>query len=156
MPCNEAFADLPRGVDPTENDRIHNRAEEYFSEQVPGEVLITVHLLGAVNRPGVYHVPRSTDVVHLISLAGGTRPDADLSHASIKRRSKASEEVIQCNLKEYAGTPGVYPPTLLAGDMVLVYAKDPFIAPDTLAVLSVVTTLFSIAVSATLVFKALK
>lgn len=155
MPFNQAFAERMPEIQKIESERVHNRAEEYFSEEIPGELLISIHLIGAVNRSGVYHVPRNTDVIHLISLAGGTRADANLERITIKRRNKAVEEVIECDLKETAEEPGKYAPVLQAGDMVLVYAKEPFIDPNTVAALSLITTILSIAVSATVIIRSI-
>lgn len=37
---------------------------------------ITVHLVGAVNKPGVYHLPEGARVYELLELAGGFSPEA--------------------------------------------------------------------------------
>lgn len=155
LPFHAARAD--KNQEPlNEVERSYNRAGEFFSEEVPGEVLISVHLIGAVSHPGVYHVPRNTDLVHLISLAGGTRDDANLQRISIKRTNKAAEEVIEANLRELASEPGKRPPLLQAGDLVLVYVKDPLVDQSTVTFISLVTSLLSILVSATLLIRATK
>jgi competence protein ComEA len=40
-------------------------------------VEITVHLIGAVNKPGIYHLPEGSRVYELLELAGGVSPEAD-------------------------------------------------------------------------------
>jgi competence protein ComEA len=53
---------------------------ESFSEEetVKNEPeLITVHLVGAVNYPGVYHLPAGSRVYELLDLCGGFAPEAD-------------------------------------------------------------------------------
>ena len=54
------------------------RAAEYIFRSAPKEALIGVQLLGAVKNPGVYYIPPTTDLLKLLSLAGG-EADADLS-----------------------------------------------------------------------------
>src|SRR4051812_38256259 len=61
---------------------------EYVSGNFPGAVLIPINLWGAVGKPGIHHVPTRTDLVTLISLAGGPTGDASLGDVSIKRRSQ--------------------------------------------------------------------
>lgn len=135
--------------------RLMTRAEEFFSEEVAGETLISVHLLGAVARAGVYHVPRNTDIVHLVSLAGGTRAEADLSEVSIKRRNKAKEEVIGVNLEELTEEPGNHPPVLQTGDIVLIKAKQPIFERDTVTAIAVLTSLISVLASVVVLIRSL-
>ena len=49
-----------------------------------------VNLWGDVLKPGRYEVPITTDLVQLISLAGGPTRDANLSEVQISRFSKSS------------------------------------------------------------------
>ncbi len=134
---------------------MYKRADEYFSEEVPGETLITVQLIGSVPRAGVYHVPRNTDVVKLLSLAGGTREEANLRKILIKRRNQAKEEVHEIDVEAIAEKANVQSPLLQTGDMVLVYAKEPLVTQDTISFLTVLTTILSIVTSTILLTKSL-
>lgn len=40
-------------------------------------VLISVHLVGAVNKPGVYHLPEGSRVYELLEMGGGFTEEAD-------------------------------------------------------------------------------
>ena len=42
-----------------------SRGAEYVSGNQPGTVLMRVNLWGAVNRPGIHHIPIKTDLMSL-------------------------------------------------------------------------------------------
>ena len=46
-------------------------------EPISDPVEITVHLIGAVNKPGIYHLPEGSRVYELLELAGGVSLEAD-------------------------------------------------------------------------------
>jgi len=62
----------------------------YYYIAKPGELTMQVNLWGDVLKPGRYEVPITTDLVQLISLAGGPTRDANLSEVQISRFSKSS------------------------------------------------------------------
>ena len=51
----------------------------------PGEVTMLINIWGAVRNPGRYEVPTSTNLVHLLSYAGGPTPDAELDEVRVTR-----------------------------------------------------------------------
>jgi hypothetical protein len=57
----------------------------YYFISKPGEITMSVNLWGYVRSPGRYEVPISTDLVQLISYAGGPLVDADLASVKISR-----------------------------------------------------------------------
>ncbi len=58
----------------------------------PGQKLqIVVHIWGEVNRPGQYLVPDGTNVLELISLAGGPTEFSKLSNVKLTRESIVSK-----------------------------------------------------------------
>jgi hypothetical protein len=57
----------------------------YYYLSKPGEISIQVNLWGFVRNPGRYEVPISTDLVQLISFAGGPQQEADISSVKITR-----------------------------------------------------------------------
>lgn len=59
----------------------------------PEPELITVHVVGAVNRPGVYHLAAGSRVHHLLDLAGGPAGDADLEAVNLARPLSDGEQV---------------------------------------------------------------
>lgn len=65
------------------------------------EVLIEVQIWGQVNKPGRYRVPVTTDVVGLISYAGGPTEDAALSRVKLVRGSYGTGQTIKVNVSRY-------------------------------------------------------
>jgi competence protein ComEA len=57
----------------------------------PGPV--TVHVAGAVHRPGLVELPPGSRVGHAIEAAGGVRPDADLATVNLARLLTDGEQV---------------------------------------------------------------
>lgn len=57
----------------------------YYYVSKPGELTMQVNVWGFVHRPGRYEVSNTTDVVQLISFAGGPLPDADMDDVRISR-----------------------------------------------------------------------
>jgi hypothetical protein len=65
-------------------------ANFFFAE--PNELTIKVSVLGAVTRPGRYEISRKIDLLNVLSLAGGTMPDADLEDVRIIRTFRQEGE----------------------------------------------------------------
>jgi hypothetical protein len=57
----------------------------YYYISKPGEITMPINVWGSVGNPGRYEVPISTDIVQLLSFAGGPRPDALLSAVKVSR-----------------------------------------------------------------------
>lgn len=57
----------------------------YYFISKPGEITMSINLWGYVRNPGRYEVPISTDIVQLLSYAGGPLADADLAAVKISR-----------------------------------------------------------------------
>jgi hypothetical protein len=110
---------------------------EYVSGNYPGAILMPVNLWGAIGRPGIHHVPTQTDLVTLLSLAGGPSTDAELDHIIIKRRSGSEEQVLRVDAQEMLEKPGKKSPTLSAHDIVVVPRDTPWISSNTTAVIGV-------------------
>ena len=89
---------------------------------------ILVHVMGQVQTPGEYRVPDNTNVLELISKAGGPTDFARLSGVIVKRgagtslaESKNEGEVIHVNLETYLTRENAKPvPVLQPGDVVTV------------------------------------
>ena len=109
-----------------------NRASQYYLGD-KDEILIKVNVWGYVKGPGQYLVPRHTDLISLISFAGGPAEGANLSQVRIIRERSAANgsngknsdlqnaEILHVNVKKYLdeGDTGVIP-NLEAGDTVLI------------------------------------
>jgi hypothetical protein len=78
---------------------------QYYLGQA-NELLIRVNVWGRVLRPGEYFVPATTDLITLISAAGGPVLKARLNDVQVVRKSAAGQEgeVLEVNLKKYLKT----------------------------------------------------
>ena len=84
------------------------------------ELQINVYVWGRVAQPGMYSVPKTTDLVAVISLAGGPGEHANLKKVKVIR-SNPDPEVMTVNVKDYlhTGRPSSIP-VLHPGDTVIV------------------------------------
>ncbi|MEN3044500.1 MAG: SLBB domain-containing protein [Candidatus Hydrothermales bacterium] len=89
---------------------------EYYVFPTEDKVLIEVQLWGHISKPGLYQVPLRTDLVKLISLAGGPLPSADLRNVVIIRDG----ENRSVNVEKILKTEKVY---LEPGDVIIVPAN---------------------------------
>jgi len=87
--------------------------------QYPGsgneQLMINTYIWGQVRSPGLYQIPDNTDLLTLISSAGGPTDNAKLSKIKIIRPTAQGEKIIFVNLQEYMKT----------GDMTLIPIMQP-------------------------------
>ncbi len=84
------------------------------------ELQKNVQIWGQVFKPGMYSVPQTTDLVALISLAGGPTEYSNLSKIKIVR-TNPRPRVLRVNLKSYMGTgDSKLQPLLKPGDTVVI------------------------------------
>lgn len=129
---------------------------EYVSGNYQGAILMPVNLWGAIGKPGIHHVPSRTDLVTLLSLAGGPSSEAELDEVLIKRRSGGEEQVIRVDAEEILSTAGVHSPTLQANDIVIVPRRKPAVSTDVLSVLSVTSSVIGLILAGIAVNNSLK
>jgi len=60
----------------------------FYSIARPGELTMQVNIWGLVNHPGRYEISITTDLVQLVSYAGGPSPDAKMDAVKITRLLK--------------------------------------------------------------------
>jgi len=98
------------------------RAAQYFLGS-QDQVLMAVNVWGFVNVPGQYMVPLETDLVSLLSYAGGPREDARIKRIRVVRTStnNDSSTVIDVDVKHFVDIGDIKEnPLLLPGDTVVV------------------------------------
>lgn len=72
---------------------------------VPSDSGLLIHVIGAVDSPGLYRLPRGDRVFDAIAAAGGLSPDADLSRLpDLAARLKDGEQVKVAFAKTSSGT----------------------------------------------------
>lgn len=84
-----SFAQIPSPSLGSSSSFGSGQGTDYYVGLNKGKPLITVNLMSGVRLPGVYHVPIGTDLAELVSYAGGTTPEADLTRVTIRSKTKA-------------------------------------------------------------------
>ncbi|MCS7014365.1 MAG: hypothetical protein RMI34_05495 [Chloroherpetonaceae bacterium] len=146
----QVFGTPPQGEAP-QNPNVAPAA--YFFGQEQG-ILIDVNLWGQVGRPGKYYVPYATDLVSLLSIAGGPATTAKLDDIRIIRYARADtaviEKVVRVDVEKFIETGEQSFPALLRGDTVIV-PGGPISVLNTIvtitnAVFSIVNAIFLIVI----------
>ncbi len=85
------------------------------------QLKIYTYIWGQVRSPGLYLVPDNTDLLTLVSLAGGPNENAKLSRVRIVRAISGGEQVIWVDLSKYVNTADKnLIPIMKPGDTVIV------------------------------------
>jgi len=79
------------------------QASQYYLGAT-NELLIRVNIWGRVLRPGQYFIPSTTDLITLISVAGGPQNKSRLDNVRIVRNREDGPNVIIVNIKKYIKT----------------------------------------------------
>lgn len=121
--------------------------------EIPGgseaELAINVHIWGQVFRPGRYLVPDGTNLVGLISYAGGPTNAAKLQHVQLLRARNAKGDVRTIDLRHFiqSGDPSLIP-TLEPGDIVVVPTSRSHSLLGLTGVVSVLALVANVVISA--------
>lgn len=129
------------------------RAAEYIYRSAPKESLIGVQLIGAVQKPGLYYVPLNTDILKLITLAGGT-DDADLANIVVRKIDPAQPGVYELDVKKLMKSSAETKAFKLAqDDFIYIPKKEPWISNDVSRTITLVSLVTSIVLTAVLIDK---
>lgn len=124
---------------------------EFMSGQEAGVVMMKVNLWGAVKKPGIHHIPVKTDLISLMSYAGGPNDNAKIDSVVIKRNQGKLQKKINVDLAQLIHDEDVYDLTLQPEDIIVVPAKQPWVSQDFFMLAIVASTLASIMLSAVLI-----
>jgi len=110
------------------------------------QLKIKTYIWGQVKKPGLYIVPDNTDLLTLISSAGGPTENAKLSKIRIIRTTEEGKKVIWVNIKKYleTGDPDLIP-VLKPGDTVVVSGSTYYAftkAVDWLAQIAIILSVY--------------
>jgi hypothetical protein len=141
------FAQVSTQTELSTNKQTEVARPGYFFYAKPFEVTMTVNLWGEVPQQGVYVVSTSTDIIQLLSYAGGPRDRSNLEDVLVYRASGKKDvkgRVLKnVNVREILeGKSEAFP--LAPGDMIVV--KQIPEAMSFLEVLTVVNTTATLAV----------
>lgn len=84
---------LDRGEPPGQGDLLLPRDSSFELEPETELEMITIHLVGAVFKPGIYHLPAGSRVYELVEAAGGASEDADTNSVNLARPLFDGEQV---------------------------------------------------------------
>jgi len=100
---------------------VRKRASQYYLG-AEDELLVPVNIWGFVKNPGQYMVPNNTDLISLLSFAGGPIEGAKIINIRIVRSdSKLGNTVFAINVKKYLETADErLIPILKPGDTIIV------------------------------------
>lgn len=113
-------------------------AAEIVYRNDPEEVLIPIYLMGAVGKTGLFHVPPRTDLVTLLTLAGGPGLSSNLREV-IHRRQMPTVSVSEVDVMAMLTNPELKSPMLKANDVVFIPSKEPIISSDTMLVMGFIS-----------------
>lgn len=128
------------------------RAAEYIFRSSPRETLIGVQLLGAVKNPGIYYIPPSTDLLKLITLAGGEN-EADLSEVIVRKTDPAQQGVYELDIKRLMKTTDAKSFKLAQDDFIYIPKNEPWISHDVSKTITIVSLLATIVLTGVLINK---
>jgi len=101
-----------------------NRASQYYLGR-EDELLIPVNIWGFVNKPGQYMVPNNTDLISLLSYAGGPNENAKISTIRIVRSDpRRGSQIWNIDVQRYLDTAdNRLIPALKPGDTIIVKGR---------------------------------
>jgi hypothetical protein len=141
------------------------QSQEYIFRSSPKESLISVQLLGAVTKPGIYYVPANTDLLKLLTLAGGNNNSGDLTEVLVRKLEPKTWDQIQSKaVSEYKGAyevdtekiikyGGASKLKLAQDDFVYVPAKTPWVSTETARGITILSLVMGIVLTSILIQK---
>jgi hypothetical protein len=141
------------------------QASEYIYRSSPKESLISVQLLGAVQKPGVYYIPTNTELLKVLTLAGGSTNGGDISEVMVRKSDPEKWSTIHSKaLDEHRGTYEVDVAELIKqgggdalrmnhDDLIYVPARESMVSPETSKTITMVSVLMSIVLTGLLIGK---
>lgn len=137
-----------------QEQRMPARASDRYFLELGAEAQITfeVRVWGQVVKPGIYRVPDGTNVVGLLSAAGGPSDGASLSSVRLVRNAEGAAEpgVVRVDVDEYLRSGnGSAMPALTPGDVVYVPANGSHRFLRVTGVLTLLTLAANVVVAAT-------
>lgn len=141
------------------------QASEYIYRSSPKESLISVQLLGAVQKPGLYYVPTNTDLLKVLTLAGGSNNGGDISEVMVRKQEPEKWSHLRSKaLDEHRGTYEVDVQTLIKhgggeslklnhDDLIYVPTREAMVSPETSRTITLLSVVMSIALTGLLISK---
>lgn len=129
----------------------YSMGNEYISGQETGVVMMKVNLWGAVRRPGIHHIPIKTNLIELMSFAGGPSDNAILDSITIKRNLGHEQKKISVDLTEIIHDQKQYDLVLKPDDIIVIPASQPWISQNVFMLAMITSIIASAALSIQLI-----
>jgi hypothetical protein len=147
-----AIAQVSTDTEVNTSSKIGEIRPGYYVVAKPFEVTMTVNVWGEVPLQGLYVVPVQTDIVQIISYAGGPKEKSDLEdiliyRATESKKSSAQRTMMRVNVVDIV--EGEKKPMVLQpGDMIVVKKiPDPLTWLDIFAITTTITSLLTLIIS---------
>lgn len=127
-----------------DTNKLGLRGNEFYSGYEPGAVLMKVNLWGAVHKPGIHHVPSKTNLVTLLSYAGGPTQKAILDEVIIKREQGKTSKRIKVDVDQLLDEASHHNIPLEPNDVIMIRSKEPLLSSDTVVLVGVIGTIVTI------------
>jgi len=125
------------------------KPSEFVFQNYKNQELISLRLLGAVRKEGVYHVPKNINLPTLLSLAGGFAKDAKIDDIQIG--GPIRKKTISLDLNESISKNTRNQFYFKTNDTVFVKRDEPFISDKSFRVISVISVFLTAALTAVII-----
>jgi hypothetical protein len=129
----------------------YSSGNEFIAGQEPGTVMMRVNLWGAVKKPGIHHIPVKTDLISLMSYAGGPNDNAIMDEIVIKRQQGKKQTRLTVDLTQVIHGEQTADLTLQPEDVIVVEAKKPWVSQDAMTFAIIASTIASTILTAVLI-----
>lgn len=119
---------------------------EYSLGDLPKSVLISIKLSGAVGRSGLFNVPRGTDLLTLLTSAGGVAANSQ-NRVVIKRREGKGFILLDYDLDDILHETDEAVPIVMQGDVVMVPHSRPILSENLFRVLALISSVAGLALT---------
>lgn len=109
--------------------------------------LIRVHIMGGVAIPGKYFITPQTDLMELVSIAGGVIPQADIENILLRRRDGIPEKKYTLNLRDSMDSIDVRPVYFKDNDVLLINSKPQPISPEVMTIVNFTSSILATTVT---------
>lgn len=93
---------------------------EFKNSNRQNRLLIEVNMVSGVQQKGIHQVPDTTNLVEMVSLAGGPESNARLSEVYVKRKTKGGYATLEFDLEKLVTSPRIEYPQMQDGDVVMI------------------------------------
>lgn len=117
---------------------------EFKAGYFPGAIMIPVHLWGATNVTGLFHIPKNTNLTTLLTYARGPSLEAELDSIRIKRTAENKQKIFKVDVEKLLEDPNHQDIVLMPNDIVYVENKKSIIDPTWVYVIGFLASILGV------------